>query len=304
MNWRSLIFLIGLGIWLIDTAAQTPNSGLVVKAQVSVVSEPSPLSQKELCQNARLITVKVLSGGGSGSGVLIYKNGTVYQVVTNAHVVREKNNNKIQTPDGKLHTVQSIHSLDKDDLTGDDLAIIQFRSSNNYPVATKLREALTSLKPEDEVFATGFPSDATSAQSGKFECTNPGKVSHLLERPMKLGYQVGYRINIKKGMSGGPLLNMQGEVVGINGQHSYPLWGGNDRNNYLFKNGDRVPFPPNELISSSWAIPIETFARQTQVSKFTIPVTSGRVSQPQSTRRNTKTPAELSPESTPKPDIF
>lgn len=293
MNWRSLIYLISLGTWLIDTPVKAPNSGLAVKAEVTAISE-SPLSQQELCEKARLITVKVRSGGGSGSGILIHRNGTVYKVVTNAHVVREKNNNRIQTPDGKLHQVESLRTLDKDDLTGDDLAIIQFRSSNNYQVATKLREALTSLKQEDEVFAVGFPSDASSSGSGKIECTNPGKISHLLPKPMKLGYQVGYRINIKKGMSGGPLLNMQGEVVGINGQHSYPLWGGNDSSNYVFKNGNPVPLPPNELSASSWAIPIETFARQTQASKFTITVTSGRVSQLQPTRQNTQITAPSS----------
>ncbi|MFB2837908.1 S1 family peptidase [Floridanema evergladense] len=303
MKWRSLVLLLSFFMLLSDAAAQKPNSGLVVKAEVPPVSKPLSVSQQELCQKARLITIKVLSGDGTGSGILIYRNGRVYKVVTSAHVVRENKNNRIQTPDGKLHTVESIDTLDKDDSTGDDLAILQFRSSNNYPIARKLREALTSLKQEDEVFAAGFPFNANS--SSKFECTQFGKVSHLLEKPMRLGYQVGYRIDIKKGMSGGPLLNIQGEVVGINGQHSYPLWGGNDSSNYLFKNGVPVPFPPNELSASSWAIPIETFARQTQASKFTIPVSPGRVSQKVSQSKSIiqKTESAIPSSQQPKPHL-
>ena len=301
MNWRSLIFTIGLISWLIDIPVRSPASNLGVKLNATALAQSAPLSQQQVCQKAKQITVKVISGNGAGSGILIYRQGTTYKVATNAHVVRKKDN-KVQTPDGKRHQIEYVRTLDKEDQTGDDLAIIQFKSTNNYPVANQLREALTSLKEgEDEVIAAGFPFDPNTSVSGNFECTNPGRISHVLPRPMNLGYQVGYRIDIKKGMSGGPLLNMQGEVVGINGLHSYPLWGGNDSSQYTFKDDTPVNLPTEELISSSWAIPIETFAQQTQVSRFTISVASGRVSLPQETRENQQVPPTSTPQSNPNP---
>jgi S1-C subfamily serine protease len=57
-------------------------------------------------------------------------------------------------------------------------------------------------------------------------------------------------------MSGGPLLNLQGQVVGVNGKHSYPLFG--ERSAYMYENGSLVEEEMELLKRSSWAIPIET----------------------------------------------
>lgn len=50
----------------------------------------------------------------------------------------------------------------------------------------------------------------------------------------------------------------EGQVVGINGMHAYPLWG----DPYVFKDGS-LPCPKMRAVmeQSSWAIPIETFAK-------------------------------------------
>ena len=73
---------------------------------------------------------------------------------------------------------------------------------------------------------------------------------------MEGGYQIGYTNDIEKGMSGGPLLNARGEVVGVNGVHAYPLWG----DPYQYKDGSEPNAALREQMSKySWGIPIDTF---------------------------------------------
>ncbi len=77
-----------------------------------------------------------------------------------------------------------------------------------------------------------------------------------LNRPLEEGYQIGYTNNIETGMSGGPILNQQGYLVGINGRLKYPS-GGIDT--FKFTDG-KFPrwseFQQMEMLS--WGIPIKT----------------------------------------------
>jgi hypothetical protein len=113
----------------------------------------------------------------------------------------------------------------------------------------------------NEVYAAGFPynSDANNSQSIQEEFTfTEGKINMISELSFRGGYQIGYTNKIEKGMSGGPIFNNKGQIVGINGRHKYPIWG----NPYVFEDGSIAnPEKKEEMSQLSWGIPIQTFLK-------------------------------------------
>ena len=80
-----------------------------------------------------------------------------------------------------------------------------------------------------------------------------GKISLLLKKPLLGGYQIGYTNEVRKGMSGAPVLNTRGEVVAINGLQSEPLW----QTQELYQDGEKPDSATEKLIvSSSMAVPM------------------------------------------------
>ncbi|HAZ44117.1 MAG TPA: peptidase S1 [Cyanobacteria bacterium UBA11369] len=240
MDWRFLMLITCIGNCLM----------LPVQALPVNISAPATSQRRDVAslqQLAKAITVKVLSGDTWGSGILIRRQGQVYTVLTNDHVLTPGGGKsyRIQTPDGRIY---SAAVLGADKFPGNDLGLLQFRSAATYRLASLRADSTPAVG--DEVFAAGFPVETTG-----FSFTT-GQISLLLDRALEGGYQIGYTNDIQKGMSGGPVLNRWGEVVGINAMHAYPLWG----NPYVFKDGS-VPSAAmqQQMIQLSWAVPVQTF---------------------------------------------
>ncbi len=134
-------------------------------ALVAFVQPVSAKSAAEIEAIARSVSVEMISG--VGSGVLVHRQGDVYTVITNRHVVCAKeslcdesgvrNSYQLKTADGQVYQVgQSAIKLLKD-AGGNklDLAIVQFRSSRNYAVAQVAEPG--SLKVGDAVYMASFP---------------------------------------------------------------------------------------------------------------------------------------------------
>lgn len=273
-----------------------------VSTLVLAKQSPEDLSKKQLCNIARHISLKVIRGERWGSGILVKKQGTVYSLVTNGHVLEKREEYTIQTYDGKKYQAKVLVRFDHGESTGTDLAILQFNSSENYTVAT-----LAKGVEREKVFAAGYPLDPDLTRSDRkgFMCTDLGSISKKLAQPMQEGYQLGSAISTRPGMSGGPLLNAQGKVVGINGKGEPFIFTNN--NLYLYKNGSRVSeslgLPASKalelLASLSWAIPIETIVDLSpRIISLTLDaVNNSNSSAPRSVTNNPGTPISPSPSS-------
>lgn len=254
MNWRNLTLVVCVSGLLITLSTWVANVSVSKLPQPK--QPPTQVSVKQLRSSAQAITVKVMSQSDVlGSGILLKRQGSIYTVLTNAHVLRAGDAPyRIQTGDRRIwqaelpKNLKTLHTTSKQ---GNDLAILQFRSTNTvYPVAS----LGSSPAVGDEVFAAGFPFAEDGSRDKGFVFTT-GKVSLVLHKALAGGYQVGYTNDIQKGMSGGPLLNRQGEVVGVNGMHAYPLW---DAPSEFADGSEADPALHQRIIRLSWAVPIET----------------------------------------------
>jgi tetratricopeptide (TPR) repeat protein/S1-C subfamily serine protease len=208
----------------------------------------SNLSKAKIRQIAQAVTVRIFTNKRGGSGVLVGKQGQTYTVLTNAHVVNAKGSYTIQTSDGKVR--QAVVKYRGDSLKGNDLALLEFTSTNNYRIVELATDA--DAIENQEVYASGFPYDTQ-----QFTLTT-GKISVVSDRPFIGGYQIGYSNEIKQGMSGGALLNGEGQLIGINGLIKYPILS----DTFTYQDGSQ---PSKELRQQlqklSFAVPIATLVK-------------------------------------------
>ena len=176
-----------------------------------ILKEKSKTEISELTKNFTLI----LDGVTEGSGVIVSKEGRRYRVLTAWHVVKDnkiKDEVIITTRDGKKHiwdpnSIQRIRNL--------DLATFTFQSRNNYQIA--LIGNSTKIKEGEEVFVGGFPS-RNKNNSNRIFRFQFGNVRANAKIFIEDGYQLLYSNRTVNGMSGGPLLNKKGELIGIHGR--------------------------------------------------------------------------------------
>ncbi|QMS88980.1 trypsin-like peptidase domain-containing protein [Nostoc edaphicum CCNP1411] len=142
---------------------------------------------------------------GLGSGFIIDKSGLV---LTNAHVVDKADKVTVRLKDGRTFEgkVQGI-----DEVT--DLAVVKINAGNDLPVAPL--GSSTNVQVGDWAIAVGNP-------LGFDNTVTLGIVSTLKRSSAQVGISdkrldfIQTDAAINPGNSGGPLLNGQGEVIGIN----------------------------------------------------------------------------------------
>jgi len=174
---------------------------------------------------------------GQGSGVIIDPAG---YIVTNNHVVGEAAKVTVHLADGSSYTAEVVGA---DRLT--DLAVIKIEPDQGL-TAAKLGDA-DAAKPGSWAMAIGYPfggtrdMDSGGIVSGRFDkaltfeptitvgvvsATNRQLQSDIPGRPFRDLIQTDAPIN--PGSSGGPLVNVRGEVIGVNQAiFTSAPWGGN-----------------------------------------------------------------------------
>ena len=218
-------------------------------------SELSAQRAKKLQQHIRSISIKVLAHGQTiGSGILFDRLDRLYTVATNAHVLQSASAPfQLQTPDGQIYAAALVSPPLGQNR---DLSILRFESLRTYNIA---KLAKTIPKIGDRVWASGFPLDpqTLSAQSTVAPLgltIADGQITQILPTAMSGGYSIGYDNPIRKGMSGGVLVNQDGELVGMNGVHADPLWNTAE----ILEDGSTVSdVVQSQINDSSWAIPTQ-----------------------------------------------
>jgi Do/DeqQ family serine protease len=142
---------------------------------------------------------------GLGSGVIVRQTGDQYYVLTNFHVVDGTSEILVVTHEGKEY---SAELTGKDDRK--DLAMVSFKTKESYPLAV-LGDSDT-LKVGDWSIAVGSP-------LGLMATMTMGIVSAMGRTGGPAGNINDFiqtDASINQGNSGGALVNIRGEVVGIN----------------------------------------------------------------------------------------
>jgi len=177
-------------------------------------SDPIKLNESSIAQIARSITLRI-EGATQGSGVMIQKNNTTYKFLTAWHVLADQKKGEglvVITPDGKQHFLDftSIKRVKKY-----DLAEAAFKSNESYKVANVGKPRNVDIG--SQVFVSGFalPSRAVNSRPMRFL---KGDIIAISTEPIEKGYQLLYSNQTLPGMSGGPILNINAELIGIHGQ--------------------------------------------------------------------------------------
>jgi tetratricopeptide (TPR) repeat protein/S1-C subfamily serine protease len=192
-------------LMLLSRGAMAQSVPLVTSpVQQRVVQNPSQVETI-----ARQVTVKI-DGQAPGTGVIIARQEQTYFVLTAAHVIATEDEYEVVTPDGQKHRLD--YKLVRKFPDNLDLAIIQFNSANSYPVVVIGRSA--QLKESTPIYVAGFPHADGGLAAYQF---STGTLAAVVTRPVGKGYTLVYYNDTFTGMSGGPILDGQGQLVGIHG---------------------------------------------------------------------------------------
>lgn len=137
---------------------------------------------------------------GFGSGFVVSQDGLV---VTCYHVIDGYQKCKVVLENGKIYDVDYVVNYDKNK----DIAILQLKNAKGMPYLTFGSDS--KLEVGDDMVAIGSP-------QGYDNTVSNGIISGLdRQSDMRTGKDIQFTAGVTSGSSGGAILNMKGEVVGM-----------------------------------------------------------------------------------------
>ncbi len=187
-----------------DDSPQAPSVSTVIGTPVprsdvgTVFDRPlsSGLSVADVTENALPSVVQIIAGSGSGTGFIINENGLT---VTNRHVV--EGNNRVAV---RLATGEEYRGSVTERHPNLDLAYVEIDANRRFtPIAIGNSD---KIRVGDDVIAIGFP---LGRSLGLEPTVSVGIIS------AKRNNRLQTDASLNPGNSGGPLLDMFGQVAGV-----------------------------------------------------------------------------------------
>jgi S1-C subfamily serine protease len=163
---------------------------------VAQLKSESPINSSDVYAIANPAVVTIYAGRQIGSGSIVSSDGLV---ITNQHVVRRVDSGpvEVKTSTGKTYYAKVVAS---DRLN--DLALLQLDTSERF--RTIRFSGAEGVRVGDKVYAIGSP-------FGRVGVMTTGTLSSIHRNG-----DLQSKLVLNPGNSGGPLLNSQGELIGIN----------------------------------------------------------------------------------------
>ncbi|GAB4296759.1 MAG: hypothetical protein Fur0025_34510 [Oscillatoriaceae cyanobacterium] len=211
------------------------------------------LSSEDVAKTALEVTVMV-DGCAAGSGMIYRREGNTYSVLTAHHVVKDAQITcLIITPDGFRHNANPQVTVPVPDV---DLAVMTFTSDKDYKLA-KWGDS-DKVAAGQTVYVAGAP-EPTEAIPNRTIIAPDGKIIGKISQPNQ-GYSLIYNNITQPGMSGGPVLDDQGKVIGVHGQ--------GDRDDTGRKTGQNLAIPIATFLDATKTV---TAKKGTDSNPFQLP---------------------------------
>lgn len=180
------------------------NSRLIAQYAASLTPEQVNLRAKQ-------ITVRI-DGASTGSGAIIDSSGNTYTVISNWHVMKNPGSYSLQTIDGREHQVDpgSIKQI-----PGLDLAVLKFTSNQNYQTADVGDSG--NITEGQNVYFAGYPGELRR-EDNRYYRFFAANIVGILPKNTENGYSLIYNGEAFPGMSGGPVLDRSGLLIGVHGE--------------------------------------------------------------------------------------
>ena len=174
-----------------------PNNNMPETTQLPL-PQNAELSLAEIVKKTKYSVVVVKTQSGMGSGFFINSQG---YIVTNKHVLADAGNAEIKTVNGNVYKIKNIVSEDYEG----DLVIAASETPESESIAVNISANLPEVG--EKIIVIGNP-------LGLEQTVSDGIVSAIRSNQQAIKF-IQITAPVSAGNSGGPLLNMRGEVIGV-----------------------------------------------------------------------------------------
>jgi serine protease Do len=154
---------------------------------------------------------------GMGSGVIVDKSGDKYYVLTNYHVIKGSKSLSVTLADKSEYEAQIVGEDERK-----DIGLLVFETKENLPIAVLGNS--DAIKVGDWVLAIGNPFGWQSSVTAGI-VSALGRRLDYNSRLYNISDFIQTDAGINPGNSGGALVNLNGEVIGINTWITSPTGG-------------------------------------------------------------------------------